>query len=129
MPAKLIPNNNGGGESAEWGETQKTKYSLAKRESDPAVRAAYESVYGPYKYSGVIIELEYQLTEPTTDTKEIAKEEVSGDWKFYITWYKQSTGDKIKNKFKQIQIPNFSMKQSGQSFVGIKVETLCPVFN
>jgi len=128
MPAKLIPNNNGGGESAQWGEKQRAKYSLAKRKSDPAVRQAYESVYGEYKFSGVIIELEYQLTETTTRTEDTFAETVSGDWTSYITWYKQSTGNKIKRKFRRIQLPNFSMNKSGQSFVGTKVSVMCPTF-
>ena len=126
MPAKLIPNNNGGGESAQWGEAQRTKYSLAKRKSDPSVRQAYESIYGEYKFSGVIIELEYQLTETTTRTEDTFAETVSGDWISYITWYKQSTGDKIKSKFRNITLPNFSMNKSGQSFVGTKVSNMCP---
>ena len=126
MPAKLIPNNNGGGESAKWGEEQKTKYSLAKRKADPSVRQAYESVYGEYKFSGVIIELEYKLTETTTRTEDTFAETVSGDWTSYITWYKQSTGDKVKSKFRRIKIPNFSMNKSGKSFVGTKVSTMCP---
>lgn len=130
VQAKLVPNNNGGGESAVWDDKQRAKYSLAKRKSDPAVREAYEKIYGPYKYSGVIIELEYKLTTPTTDTKEIAEEKVSGDWVSFITWYKQSTGNKIKRKFRQIKLPNFNItKTSGQSFVGIPVQNLCPAFD
>ena len=126
MPAKLIPNNNGGGESAQWGAAQRAKYSLAKRKSDSSVRQAYESIYGEYKFSGVIIELEYQLTETTTRSETIFDDTVSGDWTSYITWYKQSTGDKIKRKFRKIRLPKFSMKKSGQSFVGTKVSTMCP---
>ena len=126
MPAKLIPNNNGGGESAQWGDAQRAKYSLANRKSDPAVRQAYESIYGEYKFSGVIIELEYQLTETTTKTEDTFAETVSGDWTSYITWYKQSTGDKIKSKFRNVKIPNFNMKQSGKSYVGTKVSNACP---
>jgi len=130
IPAKLVPNNNGGGESALWGDEQRAKYSLAKRKSDPAVRAAYESIYGPYKYSGVIIELEYKLTTPTTETREDFKENVTGEWTSYITWYKQSTGDKIKRKFRKIKMPNFNMRKStGKSFVGTKAGTLCPAYN
>ena len=128
MPAKLIPNNNGGGESAQWGDAQRAKYSLAKRKSDPSVRQAYESIYGEYKFSGVIIELEYQLTETTTRTEDTFAETVSGDWTSYITWYKKSTGDKIKSKFRNIELPNFSMKQSGKSYVGTKAGMMCPAY-
>jgi hypothetical protein len=130
IPAKLIPNNNGGGESALWGDEQRAKYSKDKRKSDPAVLAAYEETYGQYRYSGVIIELEYKLTTPTTETKEDFKENVTGEWTSYITWYKQSTGDKIKRKFRNIKMPNFNMRKStGKSFVGTKAGTLCPAYN
>ena len=127
--AILVPNNNGGGESALWDDKQRTKYSLEKRNSDPKVREAYEAVYGPYKYSGVIIELEYKLTTPTTETQETAAETVDGDWTSYITWYKQSTGDNIKRSFAKIKMPGFKLgKSSGQSFVGTKVSNMCPEF-
>ena len=123
----LIPNNNGGGESAVWDDKQRAKYSLAKRKSDPKVREAYEAIYGPYKYSGVIIELEYKLTTPTTETQETTEETVDGDWTSYITWYKQSTGDKIKSSFKKIEIPNFKLgKTTGKSYVGTKAGVMCP---
>lgn len=129
IPAKLIPNNNGGGESAEWGNNQRAKYSPAKRKSDPAVLAAYEETYGQYRYSGVIIELEYKLTTPTTDTEETFKENVTGKWTSYITWYKQSTRNKIKPKFRKIKMPNFNMRKStGKSFIGANVKDMCAAY-
>lgn len=128
MPAKLLPNNHGGGESAKWGDVERNKYSLAKRKSDDKVREEYESIYGEYRFSGVIIELEYQLSESTTQTKEAVTGTTSGVWRSSITWYKRSIGDKIKSKFKNIQLPNFSMRKSGQSFVGTKVSNMCPKF-
>ncbi len=69
-------------------EYDRETYGKSKRQADPVLNTKYEELYGPYRYSGVRIEIGYKITTQTDEETEISTTEVSGKWNSVISWHK-----------------------------------------
>ena len=80
----------------EWNDA--TRAEFKDRKTNPTVLKAYEEKYGPFRYSGLEIQITYKIEIPKEEVREATIYEVIGDWKSNISWVKPTSPKKPKTK-------------------------------
>lgn len=112
--AGKLPNNG-----PVWNDSSRKKYK--DRETNPSILKAYENVYGPFRYSYLEILITYKIEIPQEEVKEYSTYEITGDWKYNISWVK-STTPKKQTTFKNVRI------KSGGGLHPTKPGVSCPTW-
>lgn len=107
-----LPNNG-----PEWNDATRAEFKDRKIKGSAAEKA-YEEKYGPFRYSYVEILITYKIEIPQEEVKEYSTYEITGDWKYNISWVKPTTPKKPKTK-------NVRVK-SGGGLYPTKPGTACP---
>lgn len=84
--------NNG----PEWNDA--TRAEFKERKTNPSVLKSYEEKYGPFRYSGLEIQITYKIEIPQEGVREYSTYEIKGDWKYNISWVKPGSPKKPKTK-------------------------------
>ena len=87
-----LPNNG-----PEWNDATRAEFK-DRQIKGSAAEKSYEEKYGPFRYSGLEIQITYKIEIPQETVREYTEYVTEGDWKYNISWVKPATPKKPKTK-------------------------------